>query len=139
MAIIEWNQRYSVGIEELDEQHSRLFSIFYTLLEVGDISLKSKEVADALADLSAYTYEHFTVEEKYMAECGYPDLESHIRIHDAFRKKIGVLCSDKSEKQAKNLTEILSKLYEWLVTHVCSCDQQYVPYVTGQQLSLSDP
>jgi len=134
MAIVEWDERYSVGIRELDEQHCRLFDIFYTLLEADDITQESNEVADALINLRTYTYEHFELEEEYMAKCGYPDLESHIHIHDSFRKKVEALCSAKPAKQDENLMEILGSLYEWLFAHICSCDQQYVPYVTSQAM-----
>lgn len=133
MAAVEWKECYSVGIEKLDEQHRRLFNIFYTLLEAEDISKESGKTADILMSLRTYTYEHFNQEEEYMAKCGYPDLESHIRIHDSFRKKIEVLCSAEPGKQNDNLMEILSSLYEWLITHICSCDQRYVPYVTGDK------
>ena len=133
MALEEWNERYSVGIKELDEQHCQLFSIFYTLLEAGDIPQKAQEVADALAGLSAYTYEHFATEERYMAEWGYPGLANHIRIHNAFCKKVEALRSAKMANKDDNLMEILSTLYEWLITHVYSCDRQYLPYVAGQK------
>jgi hemerythrin len=131
MAIVEWNERYSVGIKELDEQHRRLFDIFNTLLEAEATPRGSNKAADALTRLRTYTVEHFELEEQYMAKCGYPDLESHIHIHASFRKKIDALCSAKPREHDDNLMEMLGCLYEWLVTHVGSCDQQYVPYVTG--------
>ena len=131
MATVEWCERHSVGIKELDEQHCRLFDIFYTLLEVDGTTQDQNIVADALISLRAYTYEHFATEERYMAECGYPDLESHRRIHNTFREKIENLYSAKPGNQ--NLMVILRNLYEWLITHIGWCDQQYIPYVTGQK------
>ena len=135
MATTEWCERYSVGIKELDEQHRRLFSIFYSLLEADDTPQGWLQVLDLLGSLKAYTHEHFELEERYMANCRYPELEGHRRIHDTFRKKVEVLCSTKSAKQEENLMYIISSLYEWLITHVCSCDQLYTPYVTGQVTS----
>src|SRR3989339_1692924 len=131
MSAVEWDERYSVGVNELDEQHRGLFSIFYTLLEVRSTQQSLQEVADALAKLKAYTYNHFKLEEKYMAECDYPDLEDHRQIHNDFRQTIESFCSDILAAQKINRAELISSLYDWLVTHICSCDQQYKTYVTG--------
>lgn len=133
MSLVEWTERYSVGIKELDEQHRHLFEIFFTLLEADDATLESSVVAKALASLKTYTHEHFELEEEYMSKCGYPDLESHISIHDSFREKVNDLCSDKSAREDETFMDILSSLYAWLVDHICSCDQLYAPYVSGQK------
>jgi hemerythrin len=131
MALAEWNERYSVGIKELDDQHRHLFEIFFTLLEADDATLESSVVSKALANLKTYTYEHFELEEEYMSKCGYPDIESHIAIHDSFREKVEDLLSAKSARQDETFMDILSSLYTWLVDHICTCDQQYAPYVSG--------
>ncbi|MCE5184528.1 MAG: hemerythrin family protein [Planctomycetaceae bacterium] len=122
----KWANRYSVGVDELDRQHQKLFSIFYTLLELDS---SGSTLTETLNSLLAYTHEHFTTEERYMAECNYPGLEEHRRSHDAFLNRIAALCGNMPTTQNACLGQILSQIYEWLITHVCSCDQQYKSYI----------
>ena len=129
---IKWDKKYSVGVKELDEQHLGLFRIFFTMLEIEDTQSDSPEVAENLQKLRKYTHEHFKREEEYMADCDYPDLESHIRIHKAFRERIEDLLSTETAKKDIDIREVTKTLYKWLVTHICSCDQKYVPYVTAK-------
>jgi hemerythrin len=132
MASGQWDEHYNVGVKEIDEQRQRLFNLFFILFEDEDVSQNPFKIADTLANLNACVHEHFSTEEKYLAECGYPGLEKHIHLHDAFLKKMGDLCSNYRVINHENLMGFLRYLYGWLINHVSICDQQYVPYITKQ-------
>jgi len=127
--MVAWDSNYSVGIAELDKQHRHLFEVFYVLLEIGGTSADLRRLTETLNALAAYTRDHFDTEEWYMAQAGYPDLETHKMTHVSFRKKIETLRADILSSTDKNPAEALMCLYNWLVTHVCGCDRQYIPYV----------
>lgn len=138
MDAIEWNESYSVGVAELDEQHKGLFKIINTIFESDDLSVNSQTITDLLSKMAKYTTAHFDVEEKYMSECDYPDIASHIRAHDTFRKKVDELrLAQKAEN--KNMPSDMSRfLYEWLVNHIMFCDKKYEPYITGHNSDNAD-
>jgi hemerythrin len=95
MGIINWDESYSVGVKELDEQHKQLFRMIDDLFESIDTVVDSQKVSDVLAGLREYASVHFETEERYMSECGYPDIENHKWTHEQFRKKVDNLCSSR--------------------------------------------
>ena len=133
MGVIEWDESYSVGVKELDEQHQQLFRMLDDLLESVDMSVGSQTVSDVLMGLREYALVHFETEEKYMSECEYPDLENHKWTHEQFRKKVDDLCSGKAALPEQVLEDMLHFLYEWLTNHILSCDKKYATLVCSSQ------
>lgn len=133
MGTIEWDENYSVGVEELDEQHKQLFRMLDDLFDSVDTAVDSQTVSDVLAGLREYALVHFETEERYMSECGYPDLENHKWEHEQFRKKIDDLCSGGAARLEQVLTDMLDYLYGWLTTHTISYDKEYAPFVCSHQ------
>lgn len=133
MGVISWDESYSVGVKELDEQHKQLFKTLDDLFESMDTAMDPQTVSDVLTILREYALVHFETEERYMSECGYPDLEDHKWAHEQFRKKVHDLCSDGAARPEQVLTDILNFLYEWLTNHILSCDKKYAPLVGSYQ------
>ncbi len=133
MGIINWDESYSVGVKELDEQHKQLFKMLDDLFESMDTTVDSQTVSDILAGLREYALVHFETEEKYMSECGYPDIENHKCTHEQFRKKVDDLCSNGAARPEIILTDIIDFMYEWLTNHILSCDKKYATLVGSYQ------
>lgn len=129
MDAIEWNDSYSVGIAELDEQHKKLFRIINTMFEADDLSVNSQTVTDLLTEMVEYASAHFDAEEKYMSEHEYPDLANHIRAHETFRKKVDELRSARMAENKDMPSDMIRFLYEWLVNHIMFGDKKYAPYI----------
>jgi len=81
MITLEWNERYSLDNDEIDKQHKNLFSILNMLVgSVGNADL----VGAVIDELVSYSHFHFSVEEQYMMEVGYNDIDRHIDEHEYF-------------------------------------------------------
>ena len=77
MALLTWQEKYSVGIKEIDNQHKQLIDM---INELNDAMLakRGKEVLmSVLNKLAAYCVTHFTNEEKMMSTHDYPDFAEH--------------------------------------------------------------
>ncbi len=133
MDAIEWDDSYSVGVPELDEQHKNLFRIVNTMFSTEDLSVNSKVITDLMAEMAEYASVHFETEERYMSECKYPGLANQIRAHDVFRKKVDELRSLHTAENKNMPSEMIRFLYEWLVNHIMFCDKKYMPYIGGNQ------
>ena len=133
MGVIVWDERYSVGVKELDEQHKQLFKMLDNLFESMDTAINSRTVSEVLAGLKKYALVHFETEERYMSECGYTDMENHKWEHEQFRKKVDNLCSGRAARPELVLTDILDFLYTWLTNHILSCDKKYAALVCSYQ------
>jgi hemerythrin len=137
METIEWNETYSVGVEELDAQHKRLFKMINTLFEAPIAGMGSRVVSNLLADMREYASVHFETEERYMSECAYPDLASHVLAHQHYRKKVDDLCARAVSEESELSADMLRFLYDWLADHILSCDKRYAPFLSEDRAAVS--
>jgi len=129
MNTIEWNESFSVGVDELDQQHQRLFKMLNALFESVDTDSESETAEALVGDMAEYANSHFETEERYMSECEYPHLAAHKEEHEAFRKKVDELTQGGRAGQGEVAREMTEYLYEWLTNHVLFSDKQYAPVV----------
>lgn len=87
MPLITWDEKYSVGIDEFDAHHKRLFSLINNLHE-GILAGTGKEVlGKVLSELVNYTVYHFRAEESAFQKYGYQEMKAHKVEHDDLTKK----------------------------------------------------
>jgi len=127
MALLTWNDKYSVGVPTIDAQHKVLFDIINSL---HDAMMKGQAQAltgPLLHRLADYTNTHFTSEEGKMSAAKYPGLAEHKVKHRNLVKQVEefVLRYDKGEI-ALNL-QLLNFLRDWLTNHIQKEDLAYSP------------
>ncbi|HEY0832634.1 MAG TPA: bacteriohemerythrin [Azospirillum sp.] len=132
MELVAWDDKMSVGVGVLDEDHRLLLDMFNSLLQAG-VSRRNKEALSALLTrLGEYTDVHFSREEAYMERCAYPDLEAHKAAHRYFVDEVDKLRHDFDGGNETMLRiDLILLLKDWLIEHIQSTDKQYTPYVTG--------
>ncbi|MCI8785067.1 MAG: hemerythrin family protein [Eubacterium sp.] len=83
MKAIEWNDRFSIGVEIVDHAHQKLFSIVRKLNRLSENSRKNEWTCmEGIKYFKNYAMTHFTQEEAYMRSVGYGRYEMHKRLHD---------------------------------------------------------
>lgn len=131
--MFEWKETYSVGINEIDEQHKRLFEIgreVSDLLGVYGVKDVKEEVELAIESLIDYTKYHFEFEEKLMEKYSYPDLEIHKEEHLEFVENIINLKNEL--KEGHEIDVILGSMAfiaEWIFKHIAKSDAEYSRYI----------
>lgn len=126
---IEWKDRYSVGIIEIDAQHKKLFQLYNNLIEAMHQGVGIKELGKALDELLEYSVWHFMTEENYMEKYKYPELENHKKIHNEFREKFYKIHKDFHEGKPVITQEVVEYLRDWIKNHVLYTDQKYAPFL----------
>jgi hemerythrin len=134
MALIQWNDTFSVKVAEIDQQHQKLVSM---INELND-AMKQGKGKDALSKiingLVSYTVTHFNTEEKYFARFGYPETDSHKKEHAAFVKKVSEF-KDGFEKGKISLSiEVMNFLSDWLKNHINGTDKKYSQFFNEKGL-----
>ena len=133
MSYIEWDNKYSVGIDEMDTQHKNLFNISNELYEV----IKAREYGDRLSDtfdsLLNYVKEHFHNEEKMLEEGHYPGLDSQRKAHVAFTINLVSYYYQFKNKRTSVPHDLLNYLKNWLFKHIMLADKKYGTYFTAQE------
>ena len=120
---IQWSPALAVGIPEIDAQHQELFrraERLVSALRAGDRG----EVEPLVRYLTDYVVEHFSAEERYMREIGYPGLEGHRAAHDTFREDLAEMVADYEKKGPTPLVALTMHnwLSDWLRRHVGGLD-----------------
>jgi len=106
-----------LGIKEIDEQHAQLVACMDRLeLWVG----KGQGFAaalDALNTLNDYVEKHFSFEEDFLRQQGYPKLEEHIGEHRQIKADLGRL-TQRVVEGADIDQELLGLIREWIIGHI---------------------
>ena len=124
----EFKEEYVTGIEQIDEEHKRLFEIAdetYNLSRKEFLVDKYDQVIQILKELKEYATMHFEHEEAYMESIGYKKMFTQKVQHNAFREKLNSWnLYDIDEKSEETVDEILNFLTNWLISHILEHDKQ---------------
>ncbi|MCW8801472.1 MAG: bacteriohemerythrin [Desulfobacter sp.] len=127
--IIEWDEKYSVDEPELDECRKQLMDMFNTLIEIKTNKGDTKDVANLITDINDFSKIFFSKEEKILGRKGYPDLDTHSKIHRRFIKKAIGLRREIAEDVDNLAIEDIVELRDWLITHFEATDALFIPFL----------
>lgn len=125
MTGIEWNERYSVGIQSIDDQHKEIFRLLDQLLQALKLGKAPQMLLRTITELEVYATSHFYKEEFFFREFNFPDSASHVREHEHFLKKINSLKGDAREGKLQSSLDLLYFLNGWIAHHILIVDIQY--------------
>lgn len=135
MLPIDWDEKYSVDVQEIDDQHKKLFSLFNKLQDLMIKGKKKTELEQVLAELIDYTVIHFATEEKLMHQFSYIGYVEHKRTHDNLLAEAKEL-QENFIKDSIILAEDLSVfLTDWLTDHILDVDKKYAPLFKSKGVS----
>jgi len=122
---IKWKEEYSVGIQEIDEQHKYFLSILNDLYNAVLANKSREELKDLFQKLSDYAEKHFSTEEKYFDEFGYEGSSEHKLKHQEMREEIQRIKNEENENKIDLDGNIVYFLNDWLEDHFEKMDQKY--------------
>ncbi len=123
---IEWNDKYSVGISIIDEQHKKLFGFINKTIEAKEHSDNKEELEKELEEMTTYALEHFETEEAYMREFDYPECRRHSEEHYRFFDKTLTYFDRVINGDYHISNELIEYLKQWLVNHIQVSDRRYI-------------
>ncbi|MFA6428349.1 MAG: bacteriohemerythrin [Candidatus Buchananbacteria bacterium] len=124
MAII-WQEEYSVGVKEIDQQHQHFIGILNGLYTAITEQQVTQAIEKIINDLVVYATNHFATEEKYFDLFNYEFSVEHKAEHQKLTTK--VLALKKAYEAGQEVaTELLDFLEDWLVDHLSVQDKKYV-------------
>lgn len=140
MAKSLWNDKLSVGVPLIDQQHKMLLKHLAELSEAVESHHGSSEIAGTLDFLVDYTDFHFSTEEKHMKANGYPKFEQHLAVHEGFKKTLANLGEDfKEEGATPSLAEAINTLLiNWLLKHIEAVDQELGAFLGEKGVVLEE-
>jgi hemerythrin-like metal-binding protein len=135
MESIKWNDSFSVGVREMDDQHKKLLGMINRLIEEQHTLTEPVTIAELLTEMTDYAREHFRAEEYLMAEYGYENKVRQVESHEAFIAKTLEFMSA-SEIGPNILSKaLLEYLKSWLVGHILNEDMKYKEFFHSKGIS----
>lgn len=88
MQPFQWQDRFNIGVDIVDQAHRRLFSIVQRIMELYVERHENRfACVEGIKYFKAYALKHFAEEEAYMREIGYANYLTHKRLHDRMRRE----------------------------------------------------
>lgn len=133
MPMLKWNDKLSVGIASIDEEHKKLVKMLNDLYD-GIMSGHGKEtLGNVLDSLVEYTRVHFAHEEKFFAQTGYKEAVLHKKEHDELTKQVIEIQGKYKSGAISTLSiELMQFLKNWLVKHIQIEDKKYSPHLISK-------
>lgn len=134
MALIDWTDAFQVDNGPIDDQHRQLVAIVNKFDEAHSRGKGTRIMEEILNDLMGYTQEHFSFEEKMMAEAEYPQLKQHQCQHRQLIQKLERVQFDFTSQGKRVTKEMREFLKYWLTSHILKDDKAFVPSLTGEKV-----
>ena len=115
--IISWLDAYSIGIDDVDQQHKYLFELINETLQCNE----KEKLQLSLMQLYKYTREHFNAEESLMKEIFYPKYEQHKEIHNQLITELNKKSKEAIDEPTKR-DKLDVFLVRWLIVHILGDD-----------------
>lgn len=129
MALVEWEIRYSVGNDRIDQQHQRIIAMINLLGESMENGTERPALMKILADLAGYTKTHFSDEEQLLEQQGYPELKSHREQHGELNRRLGDFYRNFYTSSRPQTHDVMAFLQSWLFDHILGHDKKYAPFL----------
>ncbi|MBN2797161.1 MAG: hemerythrin family protein [Clostridia bacterium] len=128
--MIIWDEKFSVGVEKIDDQHQTFFELINKLESLTHETNFEERLPILLNEIVEYAALHFKTEEKMMEAVQYPDLEQHKIFHQRIKDDIYMECKRIVEREvhAMDIIWLYNYMLDWIKTHIIEEDLKYKPY-----------
>lgn len=131
--LVEWDERYSVGIAIIDEQHRGLIKLAN---ELFNGCMQGEEAANAYFATAVkkaveYVKDHFATEENLLKLAGYPDFAAHKKQHEDFVRKIVEDVKSFHEGRKFVPNNFARFLRDWTLEHIAFADRKYKDHMAA--------
>lgn len=124
MARAEWHEKYSIGNDQIDDQHKQLLILVNDVSDAVDKTYDQEAVGAALRRLCDYTVEHFAYEEDLMDMDAYAFYDQHMTEHMECTTKALEFLQDYSSGEQVDLRAFVQFVTTWIFAHILGTDQK---------------
>jgi hemerythrin-like metal-binding protein len=135
MAHIEWDERFSTGIDDVDGDHRKLIDLINQLHQAMILGQTRRELPAIVSELLDYTLRHFQREEALMVQHQYPDTEQHRLLHAHFTKMVTNFRAKLELGDFAISTSLFVLLQNWLIEHIMQADREVAWHILNTRLA----
>lgn len=121
---LNWDDKFNIGHDLIDAQHKELIDNFNLFVAACKTSKGKESLGKTVDFLEGYVAMHFAAEEKLMRNSDYPDIDSHLALHDEFRTRFSEMKAELSQNGASIslIIEMNEFLLRWFILHIKGVD-----------------
>jgi hemerythrin len=117
MGLIEWKSHYSVGIEAVDHEHRELIDLINEVHERLVAGAGKPDVSAFLGEIFRGISAHFALEEKFMRDHRYDQLDEHKLAHEQLLEDIRDIMDGYEADPEGNARQLSQRLDDWFTLH----------------------
>jgi len=122
---LQWENKYSVGVVEIDLQHQKMFEVINQLIDILGGVPTSEQLTEIINSLIEYKKFHFATEEKYFKEFNFEGTQEHINAHNTFGSRLQEIQQENGSDTISLAYDLVDFLEDWLIDHLQTLDQKY--------------
>ncbi|MCI6799974.1 MAG: bacteriohemerythrin [Spirochaetia bacterium] len=128
---VVWDDKYLLGIPEIDSQHKKLIEIANELYDIASVSTDKykQEMGTVLKKIVDYTVYHFSNEEQFMQKYGYAGSAIHKTAHDSFVREVEYQVNKLSTDDVAAGSKFYEFISNWILTHIAKADKVWAAFV----------
>ncbi|BCG65248.1 MAG: two-component system, sensor histidine kinase and response regulator [Methyloprofundus sp.] len=134
---MQWTDKLSVGIDEIDADHKVMFQLFHEAYLLSQTNPDAGQLCCFAVELIDYAEAHFRREEAIMSASAYPFCKNHFAIHEQLLKQARQQCVLVTSGQ-QTVVDFVIFLRNWLCDHILGTDQRMAAYVEGHELAIEE-
>jgi hemerythrin-like metal-binding protein len=122
MSLIEWDEKFSVGVAAVDHEHRELIGLVnetYARLKRPDAGVT---VPDFLGEIYARISAHFALEENLMRTKRYAYFDEHKADHERLLDEIRDIMDDYEDDEVFDEQQFAQRLGTWFTGHFSTHD-----------------
>lgn len=125
-----WSEdRYSVGDQELDQQHRGVLELINRIIDQVHAGEDDQMVlVGALMEMNDYASSHFQSEEALLKRLGYPLLDHQHHSHDYYTERVSGFVLDLEHRKV-TLEEVLEFIKVWWDQHILVEDMGFKDFL----------
>lgn len=124
MVMIEWDDRFELGVARMDASHQEFIRL---LARLG--SAAEQEFPDMFARLLEHTEEHFAAEERWMLESGFPPIMVHRQEHEYVLQLLRESLDRIQAGSGASGRTLVKELLAWFEQHAASMDMALARHI----------
>lgn len=124
MPTFQWNDRFKINVEQIDNQHKKLIEIISSVQDAIHSKESDRAIGQALIDLVEYSHRHFASEEELMRKIDFAEFLRHRTMHAGFSKWLTDMLMNIKQGRTVNIYEFFAFLKRWWEDHILREDKK---------------
>ena len=126
MSFADWQERYDLGIAEIDREHRILFDLIGQFHDAHAAGHGVDRLDHIFQVLHQYVANHFDHEQSLFAGSRYPHAKRHVKEHERFARDLEQLYRRYHQAgDPKVCIDLLGMLTNWWLFHVLEDDAEF--------------